>query len=132
MSVERTRLTVALIGLCMAALAVTAAMATISRELDPLAWLWPSAMTAAAVSCFVFAVKIASAAWWWLSRTTTVLGVLARSGLVWMELVRRNYPDGWLGAGSFVVTLLAAYALHRLWFVDFRYWSRVAARDAVS
>lgn len=125
-------MTIAVIGLCMGVLAVVTVKSLHSRGLAPFEWVWPTLMATAAAACLVFARLIGSASWWWISRTATVLGVLARSGLVWQELTRNEYPDGWLGVGSFVTTALAAYALHRLWFVDFRYWSRRAARDAVS
>lgn len=92
-----------------------------------LPWLWPAWLACAAVACFAFALRLDSAALWQTSRVFVVIGTGSRVVSILTRAVEGTLPNGWSGLGGGAIYFGAAVAFHRLWSVDFRYWSRRAS-----
>lgn len=122
MSLARTRALIIEIGLLFAVSAVAFFEGRDAEVYWP--WLWPLWLAAAAVACIVFAVRIQSAAWWQLSRILVVIGAGSRCVSILSRAIDGRLASNWSGMGGAAIYLICATVLHRLWGVDFRYWSR--------
>lgn len=122
MSLTRTRATILEIGLLFALAAFGFFQGRAAEVYLP--WLWPAWLAAAAVACIVFAVRIQSAWWWQASRILVVIGAGSRCVSILSRALEGTLANSWSGLGGAAIYLMCAHTLHRLWGVDFRYWSR--------
>lgn len=122
MSLARTRVTIIEIGLLFAVAAFGFFQGRDAEVYWP--WLWPAWLAVAAIACVVFALRIQSAFWWQLSRILVVIGAGSRCVSILFRALDGTLVNAWSGLGGATIYLICAHTLHRLWGVDFRYWSR--------
>lgn len=120
---ERTRVVLVAFGALFIVAGVAYGQAQDSETYLP--WLWMPLFVLAGVSCWVFAWHLRSAFWWQTSRILVVLAILAR---IYGIVGNVHYgANGWKATAGICLYLVGAGALHRVWTIDFRYWSRRVA-----
>lgn len=122
MTLRHTRLVLVVLGTCFAGAALGYSQSTSVEVYLP--WLWPTWFALAALACWTFAANLGSSFWWNTSRILVVIGVLSRCGSIITRINRHTITSPWAGFATICLYVAAAGAFHRVWTIDFRYWSR--------